>query len=40
MPNLSMTLIQLFRNLVPYVKPYRWLIGLALFLTLVGSFTA
>lgn len=35
-----MTLIQLFRNLWPYVKPYRWLVFAALFLTLVGSFTA
>lgn len=35
-----MTLLQLFRNLKPYVKPYRWLIVGALFLTLVGSFTA
>jgi len=35
-----MTLIQLFRNLWPYVKPYRWLVFAALFLTLIGSFTA
>lgn len=35
-----MSLFELFRNLVPYVKKYRWLIILALFLTLVGSFTA
>src|SRR5690606_16130137 len=27
-------------NLWPYVKPYRWLVFGALFLTLIGSFTA
>lgn len=35
-----MSLIQLFRNIYPYVKPYRWLVILTLLLTLVGSFTA
>lgn len=35
-----MTLIQLFRNLWPYVRPYRWLVVLALVLTFVGSLTA
>src|SRR5690606_25313975 len=35
-----MTLLQLFKNLWPYVKPYRWLVFGALFLTLIGSFTA
>lgn len=35
-----MTLFQLFKNLFPYVKKYKWLIVLALALTLVGSFTA
>lgn len=35
-----MTLIQLFKNLTPHVKPYKWLIFIALFLTLIGSFTA
>ncbi len=35
-----MPLIQLFKNLLPYVKPYRWLVFGALFLTLIGSFTA
>lgn len=35
-----MTLYQLFKNLYPYVKKYRWLIVVALLLTLVGSFTA
>lgn len=35
-----MTLLTLFKNLWPYVKPYRWLVFAALFLTLIGSFTA
>ncbi len=35
-----MSLFELFTNLRPYVKKYRGLIILALFLTLVGSFTA
>lgn len=35
-----MTLTRLFKNLMPYVRPYKWLIFLALFLTLIGSFTA
>jgi len=35
-----MTIFQLFKNLWPYVKPYRWLVFGALFLTLIGSFTA
>lgn len=35
-----MSLFQLFRNIYPYVKPYRWLVFLTLLLTLVGSFTA
>lgn len=35
-----MSLIQLFRNLKPFVKPYNWLIVAALGLTLIGSFTA
>ena len=35
-----MTLFQLFKNLQPYVYPYRWLIVLALLLTLIGSLTA
>ncbi len=35
-----MTLLQLFKNLRPYVRPYRWLIVGALILTLIGSFTA
>lgn len=35
-----MTLIQLFKNISPYVRPYRWLVILALILTLIGSLTA
>ena len=35
-----MNIFQLFKNLSPYVRPYRWLIWLALGLTFVGSFTA
>lgn len=35
-----MNLKQLFRALMPYVKPYKWLVITALLLTLVGSFTA
>jgi ABC-type multidrug transport system fused ATPase/permease subunit len=35
-----MTLLQLFKNLRPFVRPYRWLVFGALSLTLIGSFTA
>lgn len=35
-----MTLLQLFKNVWPFVKPYRVLVFAALFLTLIGSFTA
>ncbi len=35
-----MSLFDLYRYLIPYVRQYRWLIISALFLTLVGSFTA
>lgn len=35
-----MTLLQLFKNVWPFVKPYRLLVFAALFLTLIGSFTA
>lgn len=35
-----MTIIQLFKNLRQFIKPYRFLIFAALFLTLIGSFTA
>lgn len=35
-----MTLIQLFKNLQKFVRPYKWLIFIALFFTFIGSFTA
>ncbi|MCD7976578.1 MAG: ABC transporter ATP-binding protein/permease [Tannerellaceae bacterium] len=35
-----MSLSQLFLNIAPYVKPYRWLVVLTLILTLIGSFIA
>ncbi|MDR2892076.1 MAG: ABC transporter ATP-binding protein/permease [Deltaproteobacteria bacterium] len=35
-----MNLLDLFKHLKPYVRPYRWLVFLALALTLVGSLTA
>lgn len=35
-----MSLSQLFRNITPFVKPYKWLVVLTLLLTLIGSFTA
>lgn len=35
-----MTLLQLFKNVWPFVKPYKVLVFAALFLTLIGSFTA
>jgi hypothetical protein len=35
-----MTILQLFKNLNPYVKPYRKLVIATLTLTLIGSFTA
>jgi len=35
-----MTLSQLFKNVWPYVRPYKWLVVLALVLTFVGSLTA
>lgn len=35
-----MTLSQLFKNIWPYVRPYRWLVVLALVLTFIGSLTA
>ncbi len=34
-----MTLLQLFKNIRPFVRPYRWLVIFTLLLTLVGSFT-
>lgn len=38
--NIRMTLLQLFKNVWPFVKPYRLLVFAALFLTLIGSFIA
>lgn len=35
-----MSLLQLFKYLRPFVKPYRWLVVGTLVLTLIGSFTA
>lgn len=35
-----MSLVQLFKNILPFVKPYKWLVFLTLFLTLIGSLTA
>ena len=35
-----MSLVQLFKNLYPYVKPYRWLVLFTLILTFIGSLTA
>ena len=35
-----MTLFQLFKNIRPFVTPYRWLVFFALLLTLVGSLLA
>ena len=35
-----MSLTRLFKNVYPYVKPYRWLVVFTLVLTLIGSFAA
>ena len=35
-----MTLLQLLKNIIPYVKPYKWLVILALILTFIGALTA
>jgi len=35
-----MTLLQLIKNIAPYVRPYKWLIILALALTFIGALTA
>lgn len=35
-----MNLIQLFNNIKPFVKPYRWLVIITLILTLIGSLMA
>ena len=36
----NMNLFQLFKNLRPFVKPYKWLVFITLILTLVGSLMA
>ena len=35
-----MNLFQLFRNIRPFVKPYKWLVAVTLVLTLIGSLMA
>ena len=35
-----MNLLDLFRNIRPFVKPYRWLVTLTLLLTLIGALMA
>ena len=35
-----MNLIQLFKNINPFVKPYKWLVILTLIMTLIGSLMA
>ncbi len=35
-----MNLLQLFKNIRPFVKPYKWLVFITLILTLVGSLMA
>ncbi len=39
-PGDKMNLIDLLRNIIPFVLPYKWLIGITLVLTLVGSLMA
>ena len=35
-----MNLVNLFKNIRPFVRPYRWLVVITLVLTLIGSFMA
>ncbi len=35
-----MNLFQLFKNVRPFVKPYKWLVFITLVLTLLGSLMA
>lgn len=35
-----MSLSQLFKNITPFIKPYKWIVALTLLLTFIGSFTA
>ncbi|MDR1748311.1 MAG: hypothetical protein LBR47_04560, partial [Spirochaetaceae bacterium] len=37
---MEMNLFQLFKNIAPYVRPYKWLVVLALALTSIGALTA
>ena len=37
---IPMNIFQLFKNIRPYVKPYKWLVFLTLLLTLIGSIMA
>ncbi len=39
-PGGKMNLLDLLKNILPFVLPYKWLIGVTLFLTLVGSLMA
>ena len=36
----KMNLLDLLKNIIPFVRPYKWLIGITLVLTLVGSLMA
>ena len=35
-----MNLLELFKNIKPFVMPYKWLVLATLILTLIGSFMA
>ncbi|MDY6278349.1 MAG: hypothetical protein SPL35_08055 [Bacteroidales bacterium] len=35
-----MNLVKLFRKILPYVRPYKWLVIITLILTLAGSILA
>ena len=35
-----MNIWQLFKNIKPFVKPYKWLVFITLILTIIGSLTA
>ena len=39
-PSGKMNLLDLLKNIVPFVMPYKWLIGVTLALTLIGSLMA
>ena len=40
LPLFHMNLIQMFKGIKPFVKPYRWLVIITLILTLIGSLIA